>query len=82
MSDEPVELFIRRRTRPDGRKQAWCRDCGCEIIATTESLRKEFRGGYVSCKACTPRLSGSYGGSPQDSHDMAYHGGQFYRGEW
>jgi hypothetical protein len=46
-----------------------------------ETLKKEWLECKPTCE-CGGGGSGSYGGSPQDSHDIAYHGGRFHSAEW
>ena len=85
MDDAPSRELIRfafRRAQPNGRFSTWCRECGCWINATLSLLMKEYEGEAVYCQACSPCSSGSYGGSPQEKKDHAYHGGRFHSGEW
>jgi hypothetical protein len=46
--------FLERRTRPDGKRVAWCSHCGGEMTTTTEMLIKEYGGYEVFCARCRP----------------------------
>jgi hypothetical protein len=45
-------------------------------------LLEECNGTGPWCLYCSGGAGGSYGGSPQEAHDHAYHGGRFHSAEW
>lgn len=81
--DEALNALARRRRQRNGMYLIWCRDCGCKINATMKLLREEYEGEPIYCQACSGTSNnGGYGGSPRESQDIRYHGGQFHKGEW
>jgi NAD-dependent SIR2 family protein deacetylase len=59
-----------------------CVNCGGEMKVCIETLRKEWEGRSPKCRECSGPSIASYGGSPQESHDIAYHGSRFHSAEW
>ena len=58
-----------------------CGYCGQEMRVSLKTLKKEWLESKPAC-GCGGGGSGSYGGSPQEPHDIAYHGGRFHSAEW
>jgi|694.fasta_scaffold08466_34 hypothetical protein len=74
--------FASRRALPSGLYESRCKGCLCRMSVDAKRLVEEFRGSGPWCWACSANGSGSYGGSPQEAHDHAYHGGRFHSAEW
>ena len=76
-----VEFAKRRAIAGSRCFRSNCGHCGQEMRVSLETLKKEWLECKPTCE-CGGGGSGSYGGSPQDSHDIAYHGGRFHSAEW
>jgi len=74
--------FAGRRARQSGLYESCCKGCRCRMSVDAKRLVEEFNGTGPWCWACSASGSGSYGGSPQEAHDHAYHGGRFHSAEW
>ena len=75
-------MLAERRKLAGGMYQSWCQECRCSMKVDAATLRDELSGDGPYCHTCTGLRTGSYGGSPQESHDIAYHGGRYHSGEW
>ena len=69
---------------PKTKKHArYCPTCKRTSRELTEPQAKDFDF-YGECDVCrgVPLTRNTHGGSPAESHDREYHGGQFNAGEW
>ena len=74
--------FAQRRAIAGSRCfRSYCGHCGQAMRVSMKTLKKEWLECKPTCD-CASGMSGSYGGSPQESHDIAYHGGRFHSAEW
>ena len=75
-------MLAERRKLDGGMYQSWCKECRCSMKVDAKRLQEEMTGEGPYCYACKGLRTGSYGGSPQESHDITYHGSRFHSGEW
>lgn len=60
-----------------------CVRCRTPMRTDLAGLKLELEGmSCLLCEKCEGKPRGSYGGSPQESHDIKYHGSRFGQGEW
>ena len=81
---DPNFIAFAKQRAIAGSRYFWskCERCGQAMRVSIETLKKAWLGSLPTCSECRGRWCGSYGGSPQEAHDIAYHGGRFYSGEW